>query len=69
VTRARKAKGKAKTLMPIADCFHTIAGAAIGLDFHTYVAITGPNCKRYNGSRGEDGIEANAEIGASLRSS
>ena len=44
----------------------TIVAAALGFDQVIYNVITGPNCKQYNGSRGEAGIEANEEIGLAV---
>ena len=46
--------------------WETITAAAKGFDYVIYTAITGPNCKNYNGSRGEDGIEANEEVGKAV---
>ena len=40
--------------------------ATRGMDYHLYKAITGPDCKMYNGSRGEIGLELHYEICAEL---
>lgn len=46
--------------------WNTIVAAARGFDFVIYEAITGPQRKRYNGSRGETGIEANDDVGRAV---
>ncbi|GMI16991.1 hypothetical protein TrLO_g4963 [Triparma laevis f. longispina] len=43
-----------------------IVAAAEGFDQVIYQAITGPNRKQYNGSRGETGIDANLDIGIAV---
>ena len=42
---------------PAGERWATIVAAARGFDQVIYTAITGPNRKQYNGSRGETGIE------------
>jgi hypothetical protein len=46
--------------------WNTIVAAAKGFDFVIYEAITGPKAKQYNGSYGEDGIEANDHVGKAV---
>lgn len=38
-----------------------LTGASDGLDAHLLTVITGPKAKQYNGSRGEDGIQAHRD--------
>ena len=40
----------------------TTIAASRGMDYHLLKAITGKDCKKYNGSRGEEGIELQEEI-------
>ena len=44
----------------------SIVAAARGFDQVIYTAITGPKRKQYNGSSGETGIEANADVGRAV---
>ena len=44
----------------------TLVAAAKGFDHVIYTAITGPNRKKYNGSCGETGIEANADVARAI---
>ena len=44
----------------------TVLACAKGFDFHIFQAIMGPNSKQYNGSRGETGLEAHADIAVEL---
>jgi len=46
--------------------WETMVAAARGFDHVIYEAITGTNRKKYNGSRGEVGIEANADVGGAV---
>ena len=65
-TKFCKLSGGALSKGPADTRWGTIVAAARGFDQVIYTAITGPNRKQYNGSRGETGIEANADVGRAV---
>jgi len=40
----------------------SVIGAARGMDYHVHAAITGPEAKQYNGSRGETGLDMQVRL-------
>mmetsp|Transcript_22981 Transcript_22981/g.45620 ORF Transcript_22981/g.45620 Transcript_22981/m.45620 type:complete len:446 (-) Transcript_22981:204-1541(-) len=62
---AKLVKGSSK-LANFRERVETVQAAAKGMDYQIYCAITGPNAKKYNGSRGEAGLEAHADVAKAL---
>lgn len=57
---------KSEKIGSVTERVDTVLAAAKGMDFHIYTAITGPQAKKYNGGRGELGLEAHQEVADAL---
>ena len=44
-----------------------VLAAVRGMDYHIFGAITGPQAKKYNGGRGEIGLEMQREVAEQLK--